>query len=880
MNKIFEAVNELDGDVIGDVVRAVAMTEGIVINRDLSVGMALRLTPPDTSCLGPDAKTGLYSQLRAVMNSLPDHFDVEWRSAPSFDVKPIERIYASFAGNRPGGLLGDVLGEVEHETINQLRRKELRLFTTYLIVVRRMPLTLEQRRRRTMASLRKLRGLEDAGGKPSLAKKAARLVEGLRIQVLEPNLLIRFEEDEFTEAVNDVRRQVRSIQQGLADTGFEPEICDNAGALDIFYQYWNRNRHDSGLRAQGYVERDERPIADYVVLSHFVWDPAGKIIPRGVFELDGLYHRLVSVVTPPNVIGRPVWPHFEDMLLYGGPRNMEMIVKCVQGDRNARLSLLRTEIRRAANAVETRKKKNSAAADADVGYLNQLRAEYGEIEQSLEKTWKAGVFFHLWDRDVEKLADSLNTMRKLANQLDLEVCEEAVSLPVYWRATQPFWTQDTDRNRLFDYTSRQVVGMLPICGQKTYLLPGRPLGAVFPTAARSLYNLFVHDPRRTANAHVCVCAGSRAGKSTLLNRFLVELGRYSLRAVIIDLGGSFRRFCATMNGNYIEFDVRDRSKCLNPLFIQGGRPPDEEDLRSRVLVLEQMLCDQRKHERFGPEETARVSEALRLTYSSRPGKEVTLSNLQEQLKTLNLAKWYTRLHEWVDTGGKAALFDGRNTMNMGNQLTVLDFQRVKDDQQLSAVLFHVAMLLAGQLAANYPKDLKLLICDEASGHLRNPVTAEAIDQSIRTLAKHGVGVVVLSQNFSDFTDQPLTRETFISNVPTWIFLRQDSAAVVEQIAKEKQLSPTEKMMLGNLKTVFGEYSEFLVVQTVNGRSETAHCFSVATPLMYAMMTTAASDRAVYQRYAEEGLALPDAVRRFAKEHPKGADIKFTGKDSP
>src|ERR1017187_6127457 len=185
MNKIFEAVNELDGDVIGDVVRAVAMTEGIVINRDLSVGMALRLTPPDTSCLGPDAKTGLYSQLRAVMNSLPDHFDVEWRSAPSFDVKPIERIYASFAGNRPGGLLGDVLGEVEHETINQLRRKELRLFTTYLIVVRRMPLTLEQRRRRTMASLRKLRGLEDAGGKPSLAKKAARLVEGLRIQVLD-----------------------------------------------------------------------------------------------------------------------------------------------------------------------------------------------------------------------------------------------------------------------------------------------------------------------------------------------------------------------------------------------------------------------------------------------------------------------------------------------------------------------------------------------------------------------------------------------------------------------------------------------------------------------------------------------------------------------
>jgi hypothetical protein len=44
--------------------------------------------------------------------------------------------------------------------------------------------------------------------------------------------------------------------------------------------------------------------------------------------------------------------------------------------------------------------------------------------------------------------------------------------------------------------------------------------------------------------------------------------------------------------------------------------------------------------------------------------------------------------------------------------------------------------------------------------------------------------------------------------------------------------------------------------------------------MYAMMTTAASDRAVFQKYADQGLSLPDAVRRFAKEHPHGAEIDF------
>ena len=49
----------------------------------------------------------------------------------------------------------------------------------------------------------------------------------------------------------------------------------------------------------------------------------------------------------------------------------------------------------------------------------------------------------------------------------------------YWRAMQPFWTQDKDRYRLLDYSTRQLVRLLPLFGQPTNLPPGKAIGTLF-----------------------------------------------------------------------------------------------------------------------------------------------------------------------------------------------------------------------------------------------------------------------------------------------------------------------------------------------------------------------------------------------------------------
>lgn len=868
----FEYSNQLDGGEYTDELRAIAISSGIVINQDLSLGLALRLTAPDTSCFSSDAKSFLASALAKSLNTLPDNFDFEWRYVPVF--RPDEIAEALDAHPHAGGLVGEVNRETAGYFAHHFETKTLRFYRCYAILTRRFPLPLKERRKRASAMIKRLRSEQDAGRRPSFGEKLARIAENISVQFQITDDLVQYQEAEFHGAVDELMLHARSLAQGLTEAGFAPAACNDDEAIEVLYSFWNRRSFDAGERARPFVQGDDLPLPDYYAHSGFEWDPAGKEVPRGMYFQDGLYHRIISVLRPPGMIGQPKWPHLESMLLGQGPRKIECIVKMVSGDREERLKLLRREIEKAEKAYETSKKKD----DADLKRLDQLKAEKSGIEDSLEKTWKAGIYFHIWDATPEGVEEASAEIARHANGLDMKVHTETLSLNTFFRALQPFWTQDHDRYRLFDYTTLQIVGLLPMCGQPTNLGrdsqgKAKPLGALLETATGSVFNLFFHSPRHTANAHAVFCAGSRKGKSTLVCAILMELARYPLRVVIIDLGASYRRFCEALGGSYLEFDLRDRTKKLNPLFIAGNRLPDEDELRARLFTLEQMLCDTERGMRFDRDEAPKINEALRLCYRRNAGREITLSDLLAQFKEMGLTSWSTRLHDWTGDTPKGNLFDGINTVNTASRVTVFDFQKIKDDPELGPVCFHVATNLVGQMAELYPNDIKIAICDEASRYLKKPVTAEFIDQAIRTLAKHGIAWWTMSQNFGDFTKLPVTQETFMTNISTWVFLGQDSPTVCEEIAREKRLSEAELGKLSNLKTVFGQYSELLVIQDTGAGPVTTHCYNISTPLKYAMTTTSPTDRPVIEKLCET-MALPDALRAFAARYPKGADIQF------
>jgi hypothetical protein len=67
----------------------------------------------------------------------------------------------------------------------------------------------------------------------------------------------------------------------------------------------------------------------------------------------------------------------------------------------------------------------------------------------------------------------------------------------------------------------------------------------------------------------------------------------------------------------------------------------------------------------------------------------------------------------------------------------------------------------------------------------------------------------------------------------------------------------------------GRHAEFLIVQQTPHGQRTMRLLSASTPLKYAFTANSPEDRRAIQSYQQEGLSRPDAVRRFAREHPGG-----------
>ena len=96
-----------------------------------------------------------------------------------------------------------------------------------------------------------------------------------------------------------------------------------------------------------------------------------------------------------------------------------------------------------------------------------MEQELEEMGANSEGTWRAACYFHLWAKTPAELQDHIAVTLAKARSFDTILIVEKRALWVYWRAIQPFWTQDKDRYRVLDYSTRQLVRMLPLFGQPT-----------------------------------------------------------------------------------------------------------------------------------------------------------------------------------------------------------------------------------------------------------------------------------------------------------------------------------------------------------------------------------------------------------------------------
>ncbi len=192
---------------------------------------------------------------------------------------------------------------------------------------------------------------------------------------------------------------------------------------------------------------------------------------------------------------------------------------------------------------------------------------------------------------------------------------EKQALWAYWRAIQPFWTQDKDRYRLLDYSTRQLVRLLPLFGQPVNLPEGKAIGALYQTASRSVFNWIVPDESLFANPHYLIVGGTGSGRVRPPGREPHRHAAARGRAIIVDLGGSFEDFCAASGGVYVDYGVKSRrpSQREPALAPRPAPAPTQEMLRSLALWLASLARERGRASRATTSYSV-LEEALRRAY--------------------------------------------------------------------------------------------------------------------------------------------------------------------------------------------------------------------------------------------------------------------------
>ncbi|MCC6811248.1 MAG: ATP-binding protein [Deltaproteobacteria bacterium] len=372
-----------------------------------------------------------------------------------------------------------------------------------------------------------------------------------------------------------------------------------------------------------------------------------------------------------------------------------------------------------------------------------------------------------------------------------------------------------------------------------------------------------------------VVGASGSGKSFFTNLMLANHLALGGGAVVIDIGGSYRRLTEIFGGTYVDIGVADGIG-LNPLPSReemAGLSEEEREMKLQYLAgFLELLGSETSG--MPTSERAIVSKALGAFYAAERGRSPTVPTLREFCHFLQsfgesddhlvALKLVRRLELWTD-GPRARLFERGANLSLGPSIVAIDLKAVEADRELQAVALYVlSFVIWSKLGARDQRRQTLVVFDECWALLNNPPAARLIENLVRTARKYGAGLWCLSQSAEDFLSSSIG-PALLSNSFTRVLLRH--AFGHERVAQVFGLTDYSEAAFRSLGSKAGEYAEaFLQV------GDKAELVQVSpSPLGYWMATTSAKDRDAERmlRRANPNTPFINLLSALAERFPKG-----------
>lgn len=523
--------------------------------------------------------------------------------------------------------------------------------------------------------------------------------------------------------------------------------------------------------------------------------------------------------------------------LYNSEGDMDTAIYVIPADDRAALDELTSKITQFEAQLEIESKKGNIRNITKLeSTIQQLYEQRRNLEQNYENLFHVQIVSNLYEKSVESLDKQT---QKLTNRLKgrkIDLSPMYLKQEEAYKSGLPFGeTYINDKFRNFN--SGALTACFPFYNSEVSHKNGVFVGINLSTMTPVLIDFYDRDVLNNSNASVFGQAGS--GKTFFVSLLTLRSALKGVRTVIIDPEGEYRKLTQAVGGAYIKLST-DANTGLNPFDIEEEVEADGTryvDIKSKVADILNLVAvmaggldnEQRSivsyviselYNDFGitadPEslmndgllfddETGDLAHDTRKVMPvfsdfHRKLQQYGVENkLDSIIKLSNTLKMFTK-------GGIYDLFD-RHTSSDLKEFTNAPIVNFDISQLEESILRPIGMYVAlswtwEKFVKKNPHIKKRIVCDEAwmlvnKNMAGSSYTATFLENCARRIRKRNGGLLVASQNFVEFADNPQGKAV-LTNTVVNIFLKQNSTDI-DAVQETFKLSDGEKQFLLSAK---------------------------------------------------------------------------------
>ena len=588
---------------------------------------------------------------------------------------------------------------------------------------------------------------------------------------------IRLLEADLDRAVAHLHQRASAFEVLLADT-LQPTRLAKAEAFRFFRSLVNYVPHKATGASLRYDTHLDYFVADSSIECH-----------RGHLDVDDVRVKVLTMKEPPGATFAHV---LEDLYTVPGE-----LVACLEWRRLSSDRMRRN--------IHARRRHFFNRRVSLVNYVSpDTRPEEMLVDESASATVKQlgdalteldvnGHFFGecslsvvLFDRDAQAVEQMAAETIKVMAAHDGTFVEETYNLLNAWLSIVPGNSAHNLRRLALLETNYADLSFLFTLdgGSRQCRHLNREALAVFETRHQTPFHFTLHVQDV---GHCVVLGATGSGKSFLLNFLLTHAQKYDPLTVVFDLGHSYRKLTALLQGSYLELAPQQSGVSINP-FALDPTPENLHFLHAFVRV----LLEGSDAYRLSDLEDRELYEAVENLYvlDRAQRRLFTLANLLP--RTLS-----GRLGKWIDGGRYAHLFDHLDDTLDVHQFQVFDFDAMREYPALiEPLLFYILHRVRSRIDQLDPASLKLCVMDEAWRFIQHATLRAYVEEALKTWRKRNGAMLLATQSIDDFSSAELLR-TVVEGCPTKLLLA-NPALDRARYAELFQLNATELDLLTEL----------------------------------------------------------------------------------